>query len=261
MRNLIYFFVLISVVTINSCKKDCDGCASVNANKDSINLGKGLVVYIPFNTSILDTISKKIGINYHSIPDEDHKTDVNQGLGAASRYFSASQSSHIDFGDLDSASFTNNIFSISCWVRISDTSSKMAIISKREVNGPFEYSLDNHFSLSLLKFDNWIADASGPVYGIDPLNASTPFLPDGKWHFVAFIADGEKMSSYFDGKLQTTTDLKKNTGSFINSAARLIIGNGGGFGRNYYFTGSVDDIRMYNRVLNLTELNQLFVNY
>jgi hypothetical protein len=36
-----------------------------------------------------------------------------------------------------------------------------------------------------------------------------------------------------------------------------VVGNGGGYGKNYYFQGGVDDLKMYNRVLNADEIKAL----
>ena len=52
---------------------------------------------------------------------------------------------NLNFGDLNLASITNAIFSISCWVNLEDTLKPCAILSKRSPYGGFEYSIDNHF--------------------------------------------------------------------------------------------------------------------
>jgi hypothetical protein len=37
-----------------------------------------------------------------------------------------------------------------------------------------------------------------------------------------------------------------------------VVGNGGGYGKNYYFQGAIDDIKIYNRVLNNSEISALY---
>jgi hypothetical protein len=171
-------------------------------------------------------------------------------------YFSSADSSYIDFGDIPAASFTSNQFTISCWVQVSDTSHVGAILSKRGLTGPWEYSLDNHFSRQVFNLDNWVDNGGTSVYGTDPLKASAT-ISVNNWSHVAYVANGTNLVVYLNGVLQTGTD-NYNTGlSFSHTSGHLVIGDGGGWAQNYFFNGTIDDIRMYNKALDATTIKYL----
>jgi len=204
-----------------------------------------------FTGNTVDQVSLKSGIIHAAKFTNDRKGNAYQALS-----FNANDSSYVEFTDISLASFPENIFTISFWLKMDDTTSNMAVLSKREVGGPFEYSIDNHFHKSSLTFDNWIADASGPVYGIDPLNAKAIILP-GEWHHYAWVGDGNNLKTYLDGILQSGIDERNLNKFFTASTSRLILGDGGGFGRHYYLTGTIDELFIFSRALNVSEINYL----
>jgi len=218
-----------------------------------VNLNNGLVVNIPFDSSLVENISSSVGVNKATTFCPNRK-----GLANAAVHFNRVDSSIVNFGDLENASFTDEIFTTSCWVLLEDTTKPCAVLSKRSAFGGFEYSLDNHFrNKEYFNFDNWIENGTNTIYGIDPLNASAS-INLNNWQHLVFIADGTNLKVYVNGVLQTGTDLKVSGTVFSNTDKPLVIGNGGGYGRNYYFQGAIDDIKMYNRVLNADEIKALY---
>ncbi len=81
---------------------------------------------------------------------------------------------------------------------------------------------------------------------------------DGNWHFVTVTRDETAGASaiYVDGS-QVATGTGMNTGT-LNSPAIIGLGRNNCSGANY--TGALDDIIFYNRVLSSTEVTNLF-NY
>jgi hypothetical protein len=87
------------------------------------------------------------------------------------------------------------------------------------------------------------------------IRAETTTVNDGNWHHVAWCNDanspaGHKM--YIDGVLQTTTTLQDNLFGTVSTTVPLNFGarNAGGVP----FAGAIDDVRVYNRALNATEI-------
>lgn len=218
-----------------------------------INLNNGLVVNINFNNSFIESISNTEGINTKSTFVNDRKGSSNQAV-----HFNRNDSSLIDFGDLNLASFPNAVFSVSCWVLLEDSLKPCAILSKRSAYGGFEYSIDNHFrNKQYFNFDNWNLNGNNTVYGIDPLNSSAT-IQLNSWHHLVFIANGNQLKVFSNGVLQTGFD-NKNNETFANTDKHFVVGNGGGYGKYYYFQGAIDDVKIYNRVINNEEINTLFV--
>ena len=75
---------------------------------------------------------------------------------------------------------------------------------------------------------------------------------------ITYVADGASLKVYSDGELQSGID-NFNSGKFFSDTdTHLMFGVGGGWGVNYYFTGSIDDVKFYNRVLTEEQVKYLF---
>lgn len=228
------------------------GLSSCDKTTVNPNIRNGLVFYAPLNGNAKEETDKPNGVLHNTTPALDRK-----GNATGAVMFNAANNSYIDFGDQDDYSFTDNIFTIAFWVKsTSATPNVGAIISKRSDGGPFEYSIDNHFDTTRYVMDNWIANGSTTVYGTDPLNASAT-LPVGKWKFVCFVGDGQKLRAYVNGVEQSEVDMVNNGMSFANTTAKLQLGVGGAFGVNHYFTGAIDDLRIYRRPLRKEDIASL----
>lgn len=238
-----YSFLLIAVLfaTLSACKKE----------NNNVDLAKGLVIDIALDGNAIEAISGTQGTIYNATPTADRKGN----MGKAMQFVNA-DSAFISFENMTAASFPDNIFTISFWINIADTANKMAVLSKRGIFGPYEYSIDNFFGNNSLKFDNWIESGATTVYGIDPLDAEAPLLP-GNWQHIVFVADGNKLQVYWNSFLQNGIDYKQEANNFAATNAPLVIGNGGGYNKNYFFNGAIDEIKMYNRVLSAAEINAL----
>ena len=224
-------------------------CSKKTSSPDIVT---GLVVNIPFDGSAVESVSGTNGTIAKATFADDH-----HGVSGKAMYFNAADSAVVDFGALPLASFdSTNQFTISCWVKVADTTSSMAILSKRGYTGPFEYSLDSHFDHNGFTLDNWVSSGQTSIYGTDPLKAYAAIQP-GVWEHIAYVADGNTLNVYVNGSLQAGSDMHNNNLSFVATSAHLVIGTGGGYGRNYYFNGCIDDIKIYNRALPLAAIQEL----
>ena len=101
---------------------------------------------------------------------------------------------------------------------------------------------------------NWLtADAEGNV--MTELKSSgrsaTPLLSetnitDGNWHRIGLTWDGSNRTLYVDG-VAVAEDEQTNLASSENG---LYIGTGNAMQPGTYFSGLIDDVRIYNRVVN-----------
>jgi hypothetical protein len=88
-------------------------------------------------------------------------------------------------------------------------------------------------------------------------NVSAINLHDGKWHHVVAVNTPTSIQQYVDGILISTTN---GTWTANTNALPLIIGAREpppGVNASY-FTGSIDDVRIYNRTLSSAEIAQLY---
>lgn len=87
-------------------------------------------------------------------------------------------------------------------------------------------------------------------------------LIDNKWHHLVFEYNGVSTKIYLDGELVTVScNFGVNNGTYGNipNASKMYIGSRwANSNLAAFMNGELDDFRMYNRVLNLTEINSLF---
>ncbi len=83
---------------------------------------------------------------------------------------------------------------------------------------------------------------------------SGALYPIGQWYHVAGIYNGTKILLYINGVM---VNKAKASGSVLYTQSLLEIGSGGG---NSFFTGAIDDVRMYNTALFDSEIRSIFEN-
>jgi hypothetical protein len=80
----------------------------------------------------------------------------------------------------------------------------------------------------------------------------------GVWHYLAMSFDGSVLKFYLNGKL---TSLKKTDSDFVIGSypTNIFIGKQGNLNNQRDYTpGIIDDIRIYNRALSESEIQQLY---
>jgi hypothetical protein len=160
----------------------------------------------------------------------------------------------------------NTPFSITAWVRTSNTSSDGFIFAKALNSGNYTGYYLNISNTS----GGCTGESSGkglPTFAlISSLGAllqvqASTSVNDGGWHHVAFAYSGNSAPSgitgYVDGVSQSLTTCNNSLGSnTIQSSAPFTVGSRQSGGA--MFTGQISDARVYNRVLGATEIAQLY---
>ena len=78
-----------------------------------------------------------------------------------------------------------------------------------------------------------------------PLLSETA-IADGQWHRVGFVWDGSARTLYVDG-VAVAQDMQDDLESSSNGL--LYIGTGNATAPGTFFSGLIDDVRIYNRVI------------
>lgn len=130
---------------------------------------------------------------------------------------------------------------VSAWIKTSNAGiSYRGIVGKDRAYGM--YLLGNVFGV----YDNGTA-----LFRSTGVN-----LADNKWHHVSFSFDSGVTNGtllYIDGVLSLTTTL---TNSNQTGTARIGMGQGAA---SQIFSGSIDEARIYNRILSAAEIKQLYL--
>jgi len=89
-----------------------------------------------------------------------------------------------------------------------------------------------------------------------PLVSETA-VNDGQWHYIGFVWDGSYRSLYVDG-IEVARDANPITLAPLKSATGgLHIGAGENLEDGSYFSGLIDDVRIYNIALNVEQIATL----
>jgi len=127
----------------------------------------------------------------------------------------------------------NGPFSVLAWVQ--GGALGQAIIS--EPAGPEWLSLDPLTGHLMTELTN-------AGRGAAPLQSQAAII-DGDWHRIGFVWDGLYRTLYVDG-VAVAEDTQD---SLANAANGLYIGTGKAMAPGTYFSGLIDDVRIYNRVV------------
>ena len=107
-----------------------------------------------------------------------------------------------------------------------------------------------------------ICNASNDV--IMQLENANDYPDDTHWHHVVVTFDrGESSNNgiiYIDGTLKSKGDDTGHTASDADSFQKLTIGETGGGGGGFNYPGTLDELAIWNVVLTVTEIGQLYAN-
>jgi LytS/YehU family sensor histidine kinase len=85
---------------------------------------------------------------------------------------------------------------------------------------------------------------------------SADIISSQKWHHVVITFDSTNLTLYINGVLEN--NLKRNFVNKYLSTDSVMVGNSANLKNNRFFNGSIDDIQIYNRVLNSKEVAELY---
>jgi hypothetical protein len=171
-----------------------------------------------------------------------------------SLYFSGSND--VDVPTSASIQLTSN-FSFSCWIKPTSVT-QVGIAGKYLQGSTYKgwsmYISNGSIYLKLRK------DASNYLS-----KYTTETVTTDAWHHIAFtyVGDGSQPVVYLDGSA-TTLNTSESVGNALNgigdSGTSLLLGYGNSWGTGYYFSGSIDDCRLYNTAISSGDITSLYTN-
>ncbi|MFI5138200.1 MAG: LamG domain-containing protein [Sphingobacteriales bacterium] len=253
----LFFLTLIAVAALNSCTKKHN---PVPAPKiDSLKVG--LVAYYPFNfDSAVDSSGNgNDGTIYNitSVPDRFGK--------ANSAYYFNGVDSYIDIKDNQALRLSNTDFTLNYWVNLDEyiSLSGSAVLAKN--NGPNQNGWNTSITgygfafNSPNNYGHAFYNVSG---GPDPYAVGNQVIATANWGMVTvqYNLNKQQISIYINGVLDTTVSNIPTPNA--NTSVDLFIGKNSYVdpSRNtpaYFIKGKLDDIRIYNRILSNSQIQQL----
>lgn len=215
------------------------------------NLTDGLIAFYPFDKNPSNYLDKEI------VDKSKHRNTgtyignigyVQDRHGVDCRAISFARNSYITIPNSSSLSSPTTQFTAAVWVKIA--------------NGADFFK---QWLTILCKSDNTQESANSPHYRVqataqtvsintDFTESFIPQLSYDTWYFYAYVFDGNKVKVYLDGQFVFEDDYR---GKLYSNTMPLEIGRDLP-GAIEYFNGAMDDLRIYNRALNESELSQLY---
>jgi len=196
------------------------------------NLNDGLQAHFEFESNLLDETK-----NHYDLTNHNGKLNYRKSLktGQASSYKG-------QCGLRSTKSYSNNTYkeiALSMWFKTSTVNKRRQVMFQGAYCG-FSIQLEEHTG----KIEGFV-DGNSDGAGI-----SSKRVTDGKWHHIVYQNDGARSGMYLDGIL--VTKLKEK---FVKGTGTLYLGmTNRGIDQ---YTGLMDEVRIYNRVLTDDEIKLL----
>jgi len=160
---------------------------------------------------------------------------------------------YVDFGTAI-GNFGTDAFSVVFWFR-TDTERWETIMGKRVFCGEhsfFELSMSEPAAPKHMYIELYDSRPSkvGSFY-------SNQHLDDNQWHYITIIRQGVEAKLYIDGVL----DASNSSAEVVNmsNSASFLLGNGPCYPvHTDFFSGELDEVRIYNRALTAAEIQNLY---
>lgn len=163
---------------------------------------------------------------------------------------------YVNIGDPTSVDFGSGNFALATWfVTRNPTGSRQILIGK-DVAGNRQFGLvydANDDSNNKLQIFYYLNSTSAVTCN----STSNNLVADTKWHHLAGQRYGNTFQMYLDG-VRINCDEAGTHGSMAASSAILRIGAREYVGFNNNLSGSLDDVRIYNRALSASEIQKLY---
>ena len=213
----------------------------------------GLVLYWTFNATDsgygteLDRSGNGGNGTIHGTPAEvQGRLSQAMSFNGVNSYVSMGESSD------PSTSFLNSV-TLVAWINTSNASRFESIISKYDATGGgwgYIFRTDGSGFLEMFLGGN-------DVQGSNVTAVDTTKINDGQWHHVvAVVTIGQGVSFYVDGNYSSATTLKITPSGDNLSNLNVALNTFAVFGN--FFTGSIDEVRAYNRALTASEVNTVY---
>jgi len=239
-----------SSITSNNSTSTTSGSSTTTT---TVTLPSGLVLHWTFDTAnisattVADTSNNGgTGTMNGSPAVVDGKINQALSFNGVNSYVSMSAYSDIP-------TFFNNSVTLAAWIKTTNATRTESIISKYSAGGSAAGYIFKTDSAGHLEFTVGGVDISSyPGWAID-----TATVNDGQWHHVAVVVTmGQGVQFYVDGTPTSSTKMSLLDGG--DAGADLEVG-----ACNYppyaaYFTGTIDDVQLYNRALSAAEIGTAY---
>ena len=209
----------------------------------------GLILRYKFDEGTGTTISDSVGGN-HTVTGHTGATWTSSGKsgsalainGTAGRNFQPSNQDDLHFNPRADS------FTVSVWVRTTDTANYKTIFDKNDGTG----SSYRAWTTTLNNIEAYSGSTAKTVSAAGP-----PAITDGNWHLVTLVNFNRSGTWYFRIYYDNGTAFSEMPSGTNANTGLLRVGGLAASGGNSW-GGQLDDFRIYNRALSATEVGELY---
>lgn len=214
------------------------------------SLGEGLVAYYPFNGNAKDESGNENNGVIHGANLTNDRFGMEgkaMSFNGIDQYIQVSHQGYLDF--------SNGDFTISLWLALSDASKRQYIMGKDMGSG-----INSKWIVHYDPTGDYLPGMGLSFHCVNPITSSMGFyatsgvsLSPVKWHHVLFRKSAIEYDLHLDG-FKISSSVGPNSVAASNTAPLTI----GQAESNGFVNGKLDDIRIYNRALSDSEVQQLY---
>ena len=237
--SLSLLFILITSINVISQNR--------KPSVQRVALSDGLVAYYPFEENSKDyTGNKNTGIDKENVY-------YNTGfLGNSANFTANLENNRIEILASNSLKFTNE-FTFSGWYNFTDFVGNNGYVSLFAKSGdaPGLSALYN-FEKSTISLSNSISKNQSVSAVIEPFEKN-------KWYHLAFVIKNDILKIYVNGKNVVNQSVGENFDFSDANEQMLSLGGFGGSNCCWYsFDGFIDEVKIYNKALDIIQVNDIY---
>ena len=211
-----------------------------------------MIGYWPLNEASGDTAYDHSGNENHGIINDGNDSTLpgaNGPLGQNSYSFDGNND-FVNIGDTSVLNPSNQI-TVSIWINASQWGDDWnLIVDKYDGAHSYNFQASSEGGNGL----NGTLNVGGTTYNVSIVSDMTEYL--NNWHMISMTYSGEKIKTFWDGKLQNATSV---SGQIYQSSADLGIANRpGDIQTRYAYGGKISELRLYDRPLTKSEVQYLY---
>jgi len=153
----------------------------------------------------------------------------------------------------DSIDFNlTNSYAISVWVKMDSVDSESEVISKIATSYPYQIKIrTDGANEGKLQFSIYNGSSQQSI------TTGETFFSDLKWHHIMAMSNGTTLILFIDGEnKQINQYINDITDGDINNTGNIYVGSRLGTGQ--FLNGSIDDLAIYNKSFNSTEVKNIY---
>ena len=222
-----------------------------------VNLQNGLVAYYPFNGNAND----ESGNGNHGILSSPPPTAINDRYNNANKALDFNNLQNITIPHSTTIDLVNTEASFVAWIKPGNADSDVTyqIFSKSSGFDQSQRKFGVYLRGTTDKTGYYLSFELRTINTTDDANPTPAFVPNNKWTFIAVIYKQNKKYYYIDGVLKDTRyqSISSTDENIISNTNDAKIGL---FAVDNWspFNGAIDDIRIYNRAINVDEVQALY---